>query len=284
VYIYHTKGLNTVTDDIEDILTQKDLKEMIELKNFLDCVISNMKKFKVDLIDNEGRENFNDLLDFLYGKDHELEKFKVFKSKQFSKKLESTQFQPEDDKHNDRIIERIWREFFKQLSNSSIVEEEIRFEKQILAKALVQVDDMIPKGSEVRDIINKEEVVKRFISYVIENDYDENNKQTILLILDALGNIIENEEDEDEKVEKQNFLNRANATSMIFIKLCDRHVQPKDQLFSRLIQLCIKMLEGGNREVQKSVCKYFTSSVDSEIFFVRIHEKISNEIASLKEI
>ena len=56
-----------------------------------------------------------------------------------------------------------------------------------MAKALVQVDDMIPKGSEVRDIINKEEVVKRFISYVIENDYDENNKQTILLILDALG-------------------------------------------------------------------------------------------------
>ena len=43
-------------------------------------------------------------------------------------------------------------------------------------------------------------------------------------------------------------------------------------------------MQGGNLEVQKSIFYYFQNFTSSEKFFLRIHEKINEEIAKLKKV
>lgn len=57
----------------------------------------------------------------------------------------------------------------------------------MLAQALIKVDELVSKDSTLKEIINKEEVVKKLINFVIDNDYNEDTKETISLILDTLG-------------------------------------------------------------------------------------------------
>lgn len=55
-----------------------------------------------------------------------------------------------------------------------------------------------------------------------------------------------------------------------------------DQLFNELIQFGIYLLNDGNREVQKSVYAYFQNFMTSEVFFMRLHSRIHDEINVLK--
>ncbi len=71
-------------------------------------------------------------------------------------------------------------------------------------------------------------------------------------------------------VEKQNFLNRNNAVYMIFSKLSDPNLLATDEVFKQLISFAIKLLEGGNNEVQKNIYLHFTKYSNSEIFFVKV--------------
>lgn len=43
------------------------------------------------------------------------------------------------------------------------------------------------------------------------------------------------------------------------------------------------MLDGGNREVQKSVYSFFLNYTSSEVFFMKLHEKFDIEIANIKK-
>jgi len=149
----------------------------------------------------------------------------------------------------------------------------------------MSVDAMIKKDSVLKDIITKEEVVKKLINFIIDNENTEEIRDTFLLILDALGyslclfifdlnfnirNIIENEQDEEARVEMQNFLNRNNCVYMIFSKLSDPKLTLKDPLFHKLILFAINLLEGGNSEVQKEIYTYFTDFTNSEVFFNKV--------------
>jgi len=55
-----------------------------------------------------------------------------------------------------------------------------------------------------------------------------------------------------------------------------------DQLFNDLIVFGIQILDGGNHDVQKSIYNYFLNFTSSEVFFMRIHERIHEEINILK--
>lgn len=62
---------------------------------------------------------------------------------------------------------------------------------------------------------------------------------------------------------------------MIFSLLSD-YSDPKlsDTIFNDLVNFGIQILDGGNREVQKSVYGYFKNFTSSEVFFMRIHSRI----------
>ena len=80
----------------------------------------------------------------------------------------------------------------------------------------------------------------------------------------------EQAENELLMIEMQNFLNKNNATFMILLRLSDPSFSYKDSLFQEFIKFAIRLLEGGNNEVQKNVYKYFCNFTSSEVFFLKV--------------
>ena len=79
----------------------------------------------------------------------------------------------------------------------------------------------------------------------------------------------------EQKELNQNFLNEKNTTLMLLTHLSDYHkMKSNNELFLPLMQLAIKLLIGGNKNVQKNFFSYFTNFASSEVFFMKIHERI----------
>lgn len=70
----------------------------------------------------------------------------------------------------------------------------------------------------------------------------------------------------------------------MLLSLLTDYSNPKsnDEVFSDLINFGIKLLEDGNTDVQKSVYLYFMNFPSSEVFFKRIHTRLSDEIQNIK--
>lgn len=105
---------------------------------------------------------------------------------------------PSRDKENEQAWKVVWEEFMNAFLDSKLLNDvriiflcfifkEIESEKRVLAQALTKVDELVSKESTLKEIINKEEVVKKLINFVIDNDYTDDTKETIALILDTLG-------------------------------------------------------------------------------------------------
>lgn len=70
----------------------------------------------------------------------------------------------------------------------------------------------------------------------------------------------------------------------MLLSLLSNYSNPKmnEQIFNNLIEFGIILLNDGNNEVQKSVYSYFQNYMTSEVFFMRIHSKIHDEINEIK--
>lgn len=153
----------------------------------------------------------------------------------------------------------------------------------------------------MNELVNKNELFKKIVQYLqkqISNFTNREDKQTFTLIIDLLSNFInineyENLQDisESEKEKKmleqqqinQDFLNEKNTTLMVLTHLSDfNKMQSNNEIFLPLIQLGIKLLSGGNRNVQKNFFSYFMSFASSEVFFLKIHDRINAEIENMK--
>ena len=267
-YWYFKQGI--VGKDEEDKFD--DRHDYNELVLFVKTLQANLKKFKASKISETGKKNLQDLFGFLF-----IQVDPIYTPR---KELATIESQPNEEVHKAHkapkelkeadVWKEVWLQFLDVFGESKLLEESIDKEKKVFAKALMSVDSMVKKESILKDIINKEEVTKKLINFVIDNENTEEIRDTFLLILDALGNIIENEEDEEERVEKQNFLNRNNSVYMIFSKLCDPNLTLQDPLFHKLINFAIKLLEGGNSEVQKNIFTHFKNFTNSEVFFIKV--------------
>lgn len=170
-----------------------------------------------------------------------------------------------------------------------------------MAKALNRSDEIYDKEP-MNSLVNNDEVFKKIIEYLQKQNSSFRNKtekQTFTLIIDLLSNFIsinpsENVPDMSEKEKNkkkieqkqlnQNFLNEKNTTLMVLTHLSDYNkMKSNNELFLPLIQLAIKLLIGGNRNVQKNFYSYFTNFASSEVFFMKIHERIHEEIAEMKK-
>jgi len=70
---------------------------------------------------------------------------------------------------------------------------------------------------------------------------------------------------------------------MILSKLSNPEISISDELFERMIQFAITLLDGGNEQVQKSIFKHFITHNSSELFFLKLHERFLQEIHFLKK-
>lgn len=146
--------------------------------------------------------------------------------------------------------------------------------------------------------MNKNELFKKLINFLQKSHNEEDNISTFKQLMIALGNYISikdesnnpdldeeqrEEAEQEEKETHQNFLNQNNAVYMTLSLMSD-YSNPKlsDQLFNDLIVFGIQILDGGNHDVQKSIYSYFLNFTSSEVFFMRIHERIHEEINMLK--
>lgn len=154
----------------------------------------------------------------------------------------------------------------------------------------------------MNDLVNSNELFKKIIEYLQKQNSSftsKEEKQTFTLIIDLLSNYIDINEyenmpdiSEQEKEKKKNeqqqlhqdFLNDKNTTLMVLTHLSDYNkMKSNNEIFLPLIQLGIKLLTGGNRNVQKNFYSFFINFASSEVFFLKIHERINEEIADMKQ-
>ncbi|EGR27925.1 MIR domain protein [Ichthyophthirius multifiliis] len=199
----------------------------------------------------------------------------------------------------DQIWQKLWHVFLDNFLNSEDLKTLIDAEHIIFAEALDNVDKLFKKTQIVNQIVTKKEIFKKLINFLIKAHNLDDQIETSKLILIILGNFIQikteeiQKEDNEEKRQEmeteqiennQNFLNQNNATLMLLNLLSDySNPQYSDLIFGDLIQFGIKLLEGGNREIQKSFYAYFMCYTSSEVLFKRLHTQISEQITMLKQ-
>ena len=62
-----------------------------------------------------------------------------------------------------------------------------------------------------------------------------------------------------------------------------RDKQKSEALYNDLISFAIMLMDGGNRDVQKSVYTFFQNFTSSEVLFLRIHEKFDFECLEIRK-
>lgn len=82
----------------------------------------------------------------------------------------------------------------------------------------------------------------------------------------------------------QNFFDKFNATKMFLNLISDSKGNVlEDDLLNQLLSFMIKLLEGGNSKVQKTIYNFFTSYPKSEILFWKFHGIITESIIIINE-
>ena len=180
--------------------------------------------------------------------------------------------------------DNFWRIFILNILTSDKIKELIIPEKNALISAIKQIDELIyPEDFKKKSQPgNLEQFIKKlvvFIKYGIENnqtvDYEIIN-QIILLFSDLIESCNGN-----KKEEMQNLMNRCNVTKTILFFICSQEIE--QMTYTRMIDLCINLLEGGNSDVQKSFYEYFIESPNSENFFFKLNKLINDEISYLNK-
>lgn len=177
-----------------------------------------------------------------------------------------------------------WRVFILNILTNEKIKELIIPEKNALISAIRHIEELEYPEDLKRNCKppTLEQFIRKlviFIKFGIENnqtiDFEILN-QIILLFSD----IIESCEG-SEKDDMQNLMNRCNVTKTILFFICSQEIE--QVTFTRMIDLCINLLEGGNSEVQKSFYEYFIDSPVSENFFFKLNKLINGEISYLNK-
>jgi hypothetical protein len=72
--------------------------------------------------------------------------------------------------------------------------------------------------------------------------------------------------------------------AIVLMLLSDyKDVERSEAIYNDLISFGIMLLDGGNRDVQKSVYNFFLNYTTSEVFFLRLHEKFDQEVIDIKQ-
>lgn len=86
-----------------------------------------------------------------------------------------------------------------------------------------------------------------------------------------------------KKVEIQNILDQINALTMIFTVIAEmKTLSIPEDIFEHLLRFLIVMIEGGNKNSQKTVYNYFITIPNSEYVFETFSSIINDQIEELK--
>jgi hypothetical protein len=184
----------------------------------------------------------------------------------------------------------LWTKFREAIKDSQKIKESVHEEKQILSKALNQIEDLfkIPiidspdieaKVKKILINVNKKRIIRSIIDFVDENYKEPSRRNTISEVLYCLGGMIPfNEEgmvDDDNEVavrREQAFLEECGATSMIMKQLSDPlQTITSDDYNINLFRFACFLLRGGNRYIQGELFEYMKTESSSEVFFSKVY-------------
>jgi len=180
-----------------------------------------------------------------------------------------------------------WRVFILNFLTNEHVKELIKPERAALIAAIKSIenleysDDVLKNGN----MPTLEHFIKKLVTY-IKLAIDSNKNETfdieiINQVFMLFSDLIESCQDPIEKASMQTMMNRYHVSKMVLFMLCSQHID--QMIFVSMIDLCIKLLDGGNTEVQSSFYEYFINTPNSENFFAKLNNLINEEITFLNK-
>lgn len=207
---------------------------------------------------------------------------------------------PNADKSD--IWRYLWTKFKQTINQSNKVKDYVHSEKQVLSKALNQIEDLfkIPiildsniesKAKKILINVNKKRIIRSIIGFVVDNYKQPQRKNTISEVLYCLGGMIplNNEGMVDDKneaavVREQFFLEECGATVMVMKQLSDPLIKlSSDDYNLNLFRFATRLLKGGNKYIQAEILEFIRSESSSEMLFLKVYQLFQREIEQINK-
>lgn len=172
----------------------------------------------------------------------------------------------------------VWRNFVLNVLISPHVRDKIIYpERSSLIDVIKQIEDL--KIENEKNALSLENFIKKlvtFLQYGIEKKLSH-HQEVLINVIRLLEQILDSYPcDSPERTKMQNTMNKCNVTKTILFFLCNKTLP--QIIYKSLINLSIKLLEGGNNDVQANFYDYFVSTQNSENFFQVLYNMINQEI------
>ncbi|KAL4438749.1 hypothetical protein ABPG74_013422 [Tetrahymena malaccensis] len=178
------------------------------------------------------------------------------------------------------ISSQNWSIFLGICCNSSILREQQENELSSLAQALINVGNLYDRKIVFKDFLKK---LILFVKNGIVNKVQIKNIKSILRLFEKILDLQDNNQ---KLVEMQNTFDQLDAAVMVLTLISDVKENPfeDDQVILNLFNFLNKLLQGGNKKVQKTIYNFFVNHPKSEIIFQTFYTILLEHVEKLKEI
>ena len=200
--------------------------------------------------------------------------------------------------------ENLWFFFKNGLNNCRSLHKELEMEKKVLSKAFLKLDKVIekeekkekskknaPKVKEKEEKpsedseFNLEIFLKKIIDFIQYGFKDPENKDTILILLKVLKQMIDaNDIKETPQVlfQIQELFRKLETSKMIVAILVSKKLD--SDLLIKLLSFASSLLKRGNKNIQREFLSLFKSTHESEFLFMKFHNFLRKEVDSIESI
>ncbi|KAL4492562.1 hypothetical protein ABPG72_007675 [Tetrahymena utriculariae] len=180
-----------------------------------------------------------------------------------------------------------WKIFLSICRNSDLVKQTIETEISILAESILKIKDMFPEQykKQFKIDIQYQDIIKKLIQYLYTGLVNQAHIENMIFIFNLLEQMLNDCEEEKQLEETQNLFDSLDATKMCLHLLSDSKKNPiqKKELLDSILKFMIKLLEGGNLQVQKTIFDYFMTYPESEVIFHLFYSIINDYIQDVKD-
>jgi len=183
-------------------------------------------------------------------------------------------------------LTELWRLLKKRLNDNETFKGEIKSDVNILSNSILNFSSIfVPsQNKDAKEFfITPDDILQKIFSYLQFWIQKKASKASIIFLIKSLGYFIKSTEDEEEMLERQNMLDRLNATRICIILICNERNDDKEYLYA-LFTFMIRILHGGNTAVQRTIYDFFLTSTDSEKFFRKINHLLEQEVDNVEHI
>lgn len=184
--------------------------------------------------------------------------------------------------------ENMWFFFKNALGNCKAFIKELHNEKRALSEAFLKfellLDPELLKSKEIEEkTLNLEVFLKKIVDFIQFGFKDPQNKETILILLQVLKEMIDLKKDfKEQLLQIQDLFKRLDAGKMISAILTTKNVDI--DLTIKTLSFASTLLMKGNKSLQNEFLNLFETQRDSEMVFAKVHSFIRKEIESVENI